>query len=138
MPANNNFKTRIGGALAISFGLAAAPASGRDVDELQPIQVGLASWYGEEVAVGKENGRLVYNDTASGDPFNPNIISAAHRTLPLGSCVLVKTEDRSLEVTVNDRGPAAWTGKIIDISRKGAEVLGFKDDGKARVELYPC
>jgi Lytic transglycolase len=74
---------------------------------------------GEEMAIGKKNGKLIYKDTASGDPFNPNIIRAAHRTLPLGSCVLVKVGDETLEVIINDRGPAEWTENIIDITRVG-------------------
>lgn len=141
MPAHTSFTTRIAGALALSFTLAASDASAwedMERDNAAPIETGLASWYGEEVAIGKKNGALIYNDTPSGIPFNPNVISAAHRTLPLGSCVLVKTEDKSLQITVTDRGPAEWTGKIIDISRKGAEVLGFKDDGRTHVKLYPC
>jgi rare lipoprotein A len=135
----NAFSTRIGGAIAISFGLAASGVQARDFEGPKPlIAEGLASWYGEEMAIGEKNGRLIYNDTPSGIPFNPNVISAAHRTLPLGSCVLVKTENKSLKITVTDRGPAEWTGKIIDISRKGAEVLGFKDNGKTHVKLFPC
>ena len=138
MPTRHSLITHIGGAITITFALAANNAQAKDVDRAEPIETGLASWYGEEVAIGRRNGNLIYKDTASGDPFNPNLIRAAHRTLPLGTCVVVETEDDSLEVIINDRGPAEWTGNIIDITRAGAEELGFKDAGKAPVELFYC
>lgn len=127
---------KLAGALTIAFGVSAGAQAAQ-----KPIQVGTASWYGEEMAKGKKNGKLRYNKTASGQEFSPNRISAAHKTLPLGSCVLavVKSTGRKLVVEINDRGPYS-KGRIIDFSRKAAEELGFKHKGEAKVALYrvPC
>ena len=94
-------------------------------------ETGIASWYGPQF-----NGRK----TANGEIFDMNSISAAHRTLPLPSVVRVTNLDngRSLKVRVNDRGPFA-RGRIIDMSRRGAQLLGFDRAGTAtvRVEILP-
>lgn len=94
-------------------------------------ETGIASWYGSQF-----NGR----STANGETFDMNAISAAHRTLPLPSIVRVTnlSNGRSLKVRVNDRGPFAH-GRIIDMSRRGAQLLGFKKAGtaKVRVEILP-
>lgn len=77
---------------------------------------GLASWYGEE---------LTGNRTASGEAFDPAAMTAAHRTLPLGSFVevtLVET-GRSILVRINDRGPGR-RDRMIDLSRAAAHLLG--------------
>lgn len=68
---------------------------------------GKASWYHEGTK------------TANGERFKPNGLTAAHRTLPYGTILNVKAGSRSVHVRINDRGPAKWTGKIIDLS-KGA------------------
>lgn len=91
---------------------------------------GLASFYGKEL-----NGRL----TASGEPFDKEAFTAAHRTLRFGACVLVtvlKTGE-SVEVRVNDRGPFV-AGRIIDVSEAAARKLGIIDSGVARVTLRRC
>ena len=92
-------------------------------------ETGIASWYGPQFH-GKQ--------TANGEIFDMNEISAAHRTLPLPSVVRVTNLDngRSLKVRVNDRGPFA-RGRIIDMSRRGAQLLGFQRAGTTtvRVEL---
>lgn len=94
-------------------------------------ETGIASWYGPQF-----NGR----PTANGETFDMNAISAAHRTLPLPSIVRVTnlSNGRSLKVRVNDRGPFAH-GRIIDMSRRGAQLLGFEKAGtaKVRVEILP-
>ena len=89
-------------------------------------ETGLASWYGEETAVF---GRL----TANGEIFDPKIATAAHKTLPMPSVVRVTNLDngKSLVVRVNDRGPFA-KGRIIDLSREAARLLGFVDQGIAK------
>jgi peptidoglycan lytic transglycosylase len=89
--------------------------------------IGLASWYGSEF-----QGR----HTANGEIFDENIISAAHPTLPLPSYVRVTNldNDRSLLVRVNDRGPFAHN-RIIDLSRKAAQILGFSGQGITRVKV---
>jgi rare lipoprotein A len=91
------------------------------------IQVGVASWYGRAHA-----GR----PTASGEPFDPDAMTAAHRTLPLGTVVRVTNVEngRAVTVRINDRGPVDTT-RIIDLSRRAAEVLGFRATGTARVKL---
>ena len=88
---------------------------------------GIGSWYGDEFA-----GRL----TANGEIFNPMNITAAHKTLPMPSVVRVTNLDngRSLVVRINDRGPFV-PGRIIDLSREAARLLGFKDAGIAKVRV---
>lgn len=77
---------------------------------------GLASWYGEE---------LTGNRTASGEAFDPGAMTAAHRTLPLGSFVEVTSVEtgRSILVRINDRGPGR-RDRMIDLSRAAAHLLG--------------
>jgi peptidoglycan lytic transglycosylase len=88
---------------------------------------GLASWYG-----GKFHGRM----TSSGEVFNTNELTAAHRTLPFGTIVKVTNLDngKSVQVKINDRGPFV-EGRIIDLSRAAAVQLGMIDSGVAHVSL---
>jgi len=90
-------------------------------------QRGLASWYGEEFAG---------LPTASGEIFRPERVSAAHRTLPLGSIVEVRNEKngRALRVKVTDRGPFV-AGRIVDLSKAAAVELGSLVDGVVPVTL---
>jgi peptidoglycan lytic transglycosylase len=90
-------------------------------------RVGVASWYGEEF-----QGRY----TANGEVFDLNGLSAAHTTLPLPSIVEVINleNNRALRIRVNDRGPFA-RGRIIDLSRRAAQLLGFERNGTARVRV---
>jgi rare lipoprotein A (peptidoglycan hydrolase) len=78
--------------------------------------VGLASWYGNE-SVGKPK--------ATGEPFNKNAFTAAHRTLPIPSIVRVTSlrDGRSIIVLVDDRGPFVYGGRIIDLSYGAARAL---------------
>ncbi|WP_342450066.1 septal ring lytic transglycosylase RlpA family protein [Thiorhodococcus minor] len=87
----------------------------------------VASYYGKRF-----HGRL----TASGDRFNMHKLTAAHRTLKFGTRVLVtnKSNGRSVEVTINDRGPYI-KGRSIDLSKGAAKALGMLGSGVARVEL---
>ena len=77
--------------------------------------VGYASWYGEDTQ----------GTTASGAPFVPGRITAAHKTLPLGSFVEVTALDtgRAIVVVITDRGPNV-PGRLIDLSRGAAQLLG--------------
>lgn len=95
-------------------------------------EVGEASWYGGE-GDGFE-GRA----TANGESYDPERLTCAHRTLPLGSHVEVENLEtrRSLILRVNDRGPFI-RGRIIDVSRRAARELGFVGRGTARVRLRP-
>jgi len=88
---------------------------------------GLASWYGDDF-----HGRL----TANGEIFDMNAITAAHPTLPMPSYVRVTnlTNKKSIIVRVNDRGPYHGN-RVIDLSHKTADLLGFKGNGVARVRV---
>lgn len=90
-------------------------------------ETGIASWYGEAF-----HGR----NTANGEVFDLNALTAAHHTLPLPSVVQVTNLEngRSIELRVNDRGPFA-RGRIIDVSRRTAELLGFDRQGTAKVRV---
>lgn len=91
--------------------------------------IGYASWYGYDC-----HGR----PTATGRYFNKNALTAAHRTLPLPSVVLVEnlSNGRKVKLLVNDRGPFANTKKrIIDVTQRAAELLGFRSKGVAKVRV---
>jgi rare lipoprotein A len=89
--------------------------------------VGMASWYGDDF-----HGRY----TANGEVFDMNSISAAHKTLPLPSYVRVTNlaNHRSIVVRVNDRGPYVGD-RVIDLSVKSAQLLGFYGHGLAKVKV---
>ncbi|WP_339849392.1 septal ring lytic transglycosylase RlpA family protein [uncultured Nisaea sp.] len=95
------------------------------------VETGIASWYGPN---------FHNKDTANGEVFDQNAVTAAHRTLPMPSVVRVTNLEngRALVVRVNDRGPFAH-GRIIDLSRRSAQLLGFERQGtaKVRVEVLP-
>ena len=90
-------------------------------------KTGKASWYGDDF-----HGRL----TANGEIFDMNTLTAAHPTLPLPSYARVTNlkNGRSVIVRINDRGPYAHR-RIIDLSKRTAEVLDFKNDGIANVRV---
>lgn len=85
----------------------------------------LASVYGEEL-----EGSL----TASGEPFRADGYSAASKSFPLGTRLLVKHEGRGVALTVNDRGPFV-AGRDLDISKGAAKAIGIYDKGVAPVEV---
>ena len=91
-------------------------------------QTGIASWYGRA-----HHGKT----TAQGEPFDMNKLTAAHRTLPLGTWVRVTNtrNGRSVEVRINDRGPYGNRGRIIDVSTAAAESLGIVGRGVAKVRV---
>lgn len=82
---------------------------------------GRVSWYGPGF-----HGRL----TANGEVFDQEALTAAHRTLPFGSLLRVWRGDRSITVTVNDRGPFV-AGRALDLSRAAASALGIIAEGVA-------
>lgn len=112
---------RIGPAYSVR-GVTYTPAAAPAYD-----MVGYASWYGNES--GKR--------TANGEKFRPGWITAAHATLPLPTYVEVTSLDtgRRIIVRINDRGPFAGVGRIIDLSRGAAEQLGIKAHGHAAVRV---
>lgn len=90
-------------------------------------EVGMASWYGSA-----HQGRR----TASGEVFDMNQLTAAHRTLPFGTRVLVTNRDtsQSAEVRINDRGPFV-KGRILDVSYAAARLLGAVGPGTIPVRV---
>ncbi|MBN9318707.1 MAG: hypothetical protein BGN86_00225 [Caulobacterales bacterium 68-7] len=98
------------------------PAEDPDYNE-----VGIGSWYGEQ---------FHNRTTSNGEIFDMDRITAAHKTLPLPSLVEVTNLDngRKLVIRVNDRGPFV-DGRIIDLSRAGAEALGYRQSGVAKVRV---
>lgn len=91
------------------------------------VQSGEASWYAE-----KFQGR----QTANGERFDPGALTAAHRTLPLGSYVRVRSlaTGKSVVVRINDRGPYV-KGRIIDLSYAAAKTLGLTDARSMQVQI---
>jgi rare lipoprotein A len=90
-------------------------------------ETGVASWYGR---------KFKGNRTASGEPYDPNGLTAAHPTLPLGTTVRVTNLEnhRNLLLRVTDRGP--YIGRrLIDVSRAAANRLGFSHSGTAPVRV---
>jgi rare lipoprotein A len=123
----------------VAFGSPSAqPASGgKSLADAKPIddgpdisdfkQVGRASWYG---------GRFVGRRTASGERYNMNAMTAAHKTLPLASYVRVTnmSNHKVVVVKINDRGPYV-RGRVIDLSYAAAKMLGLAHSGTARVQI---
>lgn len=97
--------------------------------KLSKILRGKASWYGP---------RFHGRKTASGDVFDQRKLTAAHKTLPLGSKAIVTNLENgnSVEVEINDRGPYTH-GRIIDVSYAAAKQLGFAKSGTAPVQVEP-
>lgn len=91
------------------------------------VETGMASWYGDDF----HNKR-----TANGETYDMRAVTAAHRTLPLPSIVRVTNLEngRSIIARVNDRGPYV-KNRIIDLSEKGAELLGYKNKGVTKVKV---
>lgn len=92
-------------------------------------QVGEASYYGP---------RFHGQETASGETFNQNELTAAHPSLPMGTRAEVTnlSNGKSVDVRINDRGPYV-DDRIIDLSKAAAETLGMKKDGTAQVKVEP-
>ncbi|OHD36778.1 MAG: hypothetical protein A2087_01405 [Spirochaetes bacterium GWD1_61_31] len=109
-------------------GTSAPPAATTAPAPLPIYQTGLASWYGDPF-----HGRL----TASGEVFDKRAFTAAHKTLPFGTLVVVRNLDNGQTVTVriNDRGPFV-AGRIIDLSQAAGARLGLATSGVACVSLH--
>ena len=105
--------------------LEGAPA--KTLENSTVIGEGVASFYGAELAG---------NRTANGERFNPSAMTAAHRTLPMGTKVRVtnKANGKSVIVRINDRGPFAKS-RLIDVSYAAAQQINMIRAGKARVRL---
>jgi rare lipoprotein A len=90
----------------------------------------MTSWYGGGPRRYEPN-----THTASGERFNKWGLTAAHRTLPMGTHLLISSGERSVVVRVNDRGPAAWTGRSLDVSKGAAARLGLLQRGTGHVHV---
>ncbi len=102
------------------------PAVETEATKALATQTGQASWY------GMEGGQL----TATGERYNPQGLSAAHRTLPFGTKVRVTNlrNNQSVVVRINDRGPYTG-GRIVDLSEAAAAEVGIKQSGVGKVRL---
>ena len=110
---------------ALSTAKLAAFAPTRHHPEAQ-VQHGKASWYGAEQG----------HSTSSGERFNANALTAAHRHLPFNTIIKVTNcnNGRTVDVRINDRGP--WKGgRILDLSSAAADVLHMKRDGIVPVDI---
>ncbi|NIQ37288.1 MAG: septal ring lytic transglycosylase RlpA family protein [Proteobacteria bacterium] len=125
---------RLGLACALCLGFLIYSCAGptrppKKIPEKRPVYVqrGVASWYGL-----KFHGK----PTASGEIYNMYDLTAAHKTLPLGTDVMVTNLEnhRSVLVKINDRGPFV-KGRIIDLSYAAARVIGIEEKGTARVKV---
>ncbi len=96
-------------------------------EDFSKTETGVASWYGPNFH-GKR--------TANGENYDQNELTAAHRTLQMPSLVRVTNLEngRSIVVRINDRGPFK-KGRVIDVSKRAAELLGFINNGTARVRI---
>lgn len=103
------------------------PGHTQDTDAPVYVQRGVASWYGPGF-----HGRK----TASGKRFNQHRLTAAHRTLPLGTKATVTNLENgnTVQVEITDRGPYV-RGRILDLSKAAANQLGMTDDGTTTVRL---
>jgi len=119
-----------GATLLIGLLFLLAAACARNVRPGGGGEEGEASWYGPG---------LYGRKTASGEVLRPGTLTAAHRTLPFGTCLRVTNLEngRVVEVRVNDRGPYA-AGRILDVSEAAARALGMHGKGVTRVRLDRC
>ena len=131
LQATNRLRRLMGDAPPLEeiIGMPAAPQVAEfSPERLQKVQSsGMASWYGPGFH-GKQS--------ASGETFNQNALTAAHRSLPFGTNVLVTNlnNGRSVIVRINDRGPFIG-GRVIDLSAAAARVIGMLDSGVAPVNI---
>ena len=109
-------------------GCAAAPQAGALGGAAKgAVQKGRASYYADSLAG---------NSTASGEPYDPRAFTAAHRTLPFGTWVLVSRPGKAaVRVRINDRGPFGKQDRIIDLSRAAAEELDMMRAGVVDVTV---
>jgi rare lipoprotein A len=122
-------------ALMTVLGLSGTQAGNAEQAAVQPppqpqhhwYQIGRASWYGK---------LFQGHQTASGENYDMNGLTCAHRSLPLGSLVRVTnlTNHKSVVVRVNDRGPVPGN-RVIDLSYAAAHFLGFSGTAKVRIDL---
>ncbi|MBI5775867.1 MAG: septal ring lytic transglycosylase RlpA family protein [Nitrospirae bacterium] len=115
--------------LACGFAVSACtvlPKGQADLD-VSMKERGIASWYGEDF-----HGWM----TANGEIYDMEALTAAHRTLPLGTAILVTNVEngKQVRVRINDRGPYLY-GRVLDLSLAGARALDMVDSGVAAVQI---
>lgn len=119
--------------IVLALGVPASASGTGSIVEIHPvktfkhwIEIGQASWYGL-----KFQGRR----TATGESYDMNLLTCAHRSLPLGSWVKVTNlkNRKTIVVRVNDRGPAL-DGRIVDLSYAAAQAVGLRGVGKVRLD----
>lgn len=115
--------------LACGFAVSACtvlPKGQADLD-VSMKERGIASWYGEDF-----HGWM----TANGEIYDMEAFTAAHRTLPLGTAILVTNVEngKQVRVRINDRGPYLY-GRVLDLSLAGARALDMVDSGVAAVQI---
>lgn len=110
-----------------AYGASLKGGASPNVSQTQTVQYGVASWYGD-----RNQGHLM----ACGEPFDQYALTAAHRTLPLGTVVAVTNlhNGRSVRVRIKDRGPMVL-GRVIDLSKGAAIRLGFVHRGVTAVKV---
>jgi rare lipoprotein A len=108
----------------LAFLLISLPLTAKERDF--ETQTGMASWYGAESS----------RKTATGQHYNPAALTAAHRTLPIGTLIQVRNLSTGgcVTVRVTDRGPFC-KGRIIDVSKAAAEQLKMIHSGTAKVQI---
>lgn len=113
--------------LGLAMGVMSATGPSLAHDRAPTMQKGVASFYSD---------RFQGRTTASGESFDQRELTAAHRSLPFGTKVLVTRRDngRQVEVLINDRGPFV-AGRVIDLSKSAARALGMLHRGTAPVQL---
>lgn len=89
----------------------------------------LTSWYDEESSGGIQ---------ANGRPFDEDRLTAAHRSLPFNTILILENIETGYlaPVRIEDRGPAGWTGRSLDVSRAVAQRLGIVERGVAKIRCY--
>jgi rare lipoprotein A len=115
--------------LLMQMGAPIVPAATTAAARETARQIVRASWYG--------GGERLSQHTSSGEIFRPMGQTAAHRTLPFGTMLRVSALSTGLStiVKINDRGPAASTGRALDLSRGAAVALGIAGQGEAKVAI---
>lgn len=131
-PIHRSFAVRLLLLLALCFLLSSCRTQPPPVERFPGypigfVERGMASWYGP----GFDG-----NKTANGERYDMHKLTAAHRTLPLGSVAVVRslTTNRQVTVRINDRGPFA-KGRVLDLSLAGAQAIGMIGNGTDQIEL---
>lgn len=109
------------------LGCTTTPPARQPAEPAAYTETGKASFYADEHTSEK---------TASGELYDPNLKTAAHRTIPLGSKIRVTNVDngKSVDVTVNDRGPFA-KGRVVDLSKSAFSSIGSLSSGVINVQI---